>query len=148
MVADWTFNGNKILSHDDLHPDCTDIVYVITYCNQRMYIGKKAVRAIRRKPPLKGYKRNRRIMTNLPFVNYQGSHEHAKVLVAVKKEIIYQCSKRKASTYLEAELLFRSEAIFLDKFINENISGTFFKNSLQGLIRDANEQNSYFGKTL
>ena len=130
----WEFNGNPVNSHDDLHPECTDFVYIITYSNQRMYIGKKAVRAIRRKPPLKGYKRNRRIMTNLPFVNYQGSHDKAKEYVAVKKEIVYQCSKRKAATYLEAELLFKHEAIFLDKFVNENISGVFFSNSMDGLL--------------
>ena len=130
----WEFNGNPINSHDDLHPECSDFVYIITYSNQRMYIGKKAVRAIRRKPPLKGYKRNRRIMTNLPFVNYQGSHEKAKEYTVVKKEIIYQCSKRKAATYLEAELLFKHKAIFLHKFINENISGVFFSNSMDGLL--------------
>jgi len=132
----WIFHGNPIESHDDLHPDCTDFVYVIEYDNGRLYIGKKAVRAIRRKPPLKGKKRNRRIMTNLPFLNYQGSHEKAKELTAVNKEILFQCRSRKAATYLEMELLVENEAIFLDKFINENISGTFFKNSLDGLIRD------------
>lgn len=132
----WIFNGKEVESHDDLHPDCTDFVYVIEYNNYRLYIGKKAVRAIRRKPPLKGKKRNRRIMTNLPFLNYQGSHEEAKELTPVKKEILFQCRSRKAATYLEMELLVENEAIFLDKYINENISGTFFKNSLDGLIRD------------
>lgn len=130
----WIYNGTQIKSHDDLHPDCTDFVYVITYTNNRRYIGKKAVRAIRRKPPLKGYKRNRRIMTNLPFINYQGSHDQAKELTPAVKQIIYQCSKRKAATYLEMELLVKHEAIFLDRYINENISGTFFRNSLDGLI--------------
>jgi hypothetical protein len=49
----WIYNDEKIESHDDLHPDCTDIVYILYYSDGRMYIGKKAVRAIRRKPPLK-----------------------------------------------------------------------------------------------
>ena len=132
----WIFNGKEVNSHDDLHPDCTDFVYVIEYDNQRLYIGKKAVRAIRRKPPLKGKKRNRRIMTNLPFLNYQGSHEQAKEFTAVKKEILFQCRSRRTATYLEMELLVENEAIFLDKYINENIGGSYFKNSLDGLIRD------------
>ena len=130
----WMFNGGKILSHDNLHPECTDIVYVITYSNQLKYIGKKAVRAMRKYPPLKGKKRCRRKMKDLPFANYQGSHEKAKEMTAVTKQIIYQCSQRKTATYLEAQLLFKHEAIFSDKYINENISGTFFKNSLDGLI--------------
>ena len=137
--AVWTFNGCQILSHDDLHPDCTDIVYAITYNDNRVYIGKKAVRAMRKYPPLKGKKRCRRKMKNLPFVNYAGSHEQSQLLVPVTKQIIYQCRQRKAATYLEAELLFEHEAIFKDKYLNENISGTFFKNSLDGLIRNPNE---------
>lgn len=135
----WTFRDKPINSHDDLHPECTDIVYVVTYTNGRMYIGKKCVRSVRRKPPLKGYKRNRRIMTNHKFDNYQGSHAQAKELTAATKEIIFQCSSKKTATYLELELIVQHEAIFLDKFINENLSGTFFKNSLDGLIRDAND---------
>jgi len=131
----WTYKGESINSHDDLHPDCTDFVYVITYDDGRKYIGKKAVRAVRRKPPLKGYKRNRRIMTNLPFKNYQGSHEQAKDLTPVVKEILYQCSQRKAATYLETELLFEHCAVLRETYVNENIGGTFFSNSLDGLLK-------------
>lgn len=126
--------GREIEHHDDLHPDCTDIVYILYYSDGRMYIGKKAVRAIRRKPPLKGKKRNRRIMTNLPFLNYQGSFEGSKDITPVKKVILHQCSKRKASTYLEVELLFKYGAVFDDKYINNCISGTFYSNSLDGVI--------------
>jgi hypothetical protein len=74
-------------------------------------------------------------MTNLPFLKYQGSHEGAEELTAVKKEIMFQCCQRKAATYLEMELLVENEAIFHSKYINENIGGTFFNNSLDGLIR-------------
>jgi hypothetical protein len=132
----WTYHEKPIDSHDDLDPRCTDFVYVITYDDGRMYIGKKAIRAIRRKPPLKGKKRNRRIMTNLPFVNYQGSHDLAKELTPARKEIVFQCSQRKAATYLEIELIVEQRALFKDEFINENLSGTFFKSSLDGLILD------------
>jgi len=131
----WKYRGKWINSHDDLNPECTDFVYVITYDDGRYYIGKKAVRAIRKKPPLKGYKRSRRIMTNLPFINYQGSHEKVKELTPVAKTIIHQCSKRKAATYLEMEILVRQRAIFRDSYINENIGGKFFRNSLDGLIK-------------
>jgi len=130
----WTYKGDPVNSHDDLLDDCTDFVYCIRYDDGRRYIGKKAVRSIRRKPPLKGYKRNRRIMTNLPFVNYQGSHEEAKDLTPVSKKILFQCSQRKCATYLEMELLVENRCIFRESYINENIGGTFFKNSLDGLL--------------
>lgn len=132
----WLYNGGLVRSHDDLHTDCTDFVYLISYEGGERYIGKKAVRAIRRKPPLKGYKRNRRIMTNLPFVKYKGSHERAKDLVPIKKEILYQCSQRKAATYMEMKLLVEHRAIFHPAFLNENIGGKFFSNSLDGLLYD------------
>jgi len=133
----WIFHGNPIESHDDLHPDCTYFVYVITYDNAKRYIGKKCVRSIRRKPPLKGKKRNRRIMTNHKFDNYQGSFEDASEMRAIHKEILYQCSSSKAATYMEIAELVDTDAIFRKSYINENISGTFFKNSLDGWIRDA-----------
>lgn len=130
----WLYKDRIIDSHEDLFPECTDFVYVITYDNGRKYIGKKAIRAIRRKPPLKGKKRNRRIMTDLPFKNYQGSHAEAKTYKPIKKEILFQCSGRKTATYLEMTLLVHFNAIFEKQFINENIGGTFFSNSLDGLL--------------
>lgn len=132
----WKYRGKKIESHDDLHPECTDIVYVIKFTNGKYYIGKKCVRGIRRKPPLKGKKRNRRVMTNIPFVKYQGSSEDVKELTPADKNILYQCKSKKAATYLEAMLLFEHDAVLKDEYLNSNISGTFYSNSLEGLIRD------------
>lgn len=132
----WIYKGGAVLSHDDLHPDCTDFVYQITYTTGERYIGKKAVRSMRKYPPLKGKKRCRRKLKNLPFLNYQGSHDRAKELQPAKKEILYQCSKRKAATYMEMSLLVQYRAIFHPGYINENIGGTFFRNSLDGLIHD------------
>jgi hypothetical protein len=129
----WTYEGNPIDSHDDLFPNCTDFVYLITYNNGQKYIGKKAVRSFRTKPPLAGKKRKRKVFTKLPFVKYEGSH--GKIGLSVKsKEILYQCSMRKAATYIETALLFEHDAIFKDEYVNENISGTFFNNDLRGLI--------------
>lgn len=132
----WTYKGKEINGHADLHPECTDFVYMIKYDDGRFYIGKKAVRAVRKYPPLKGYKRCRRKMKNLPFVKYQGSHELAADLVPVEKEIMYQCSQRKAATYMEMHMLVEHNAIFRENYLNENISGVFFRNSLDGLIID------------
>lgn len=131
-MLNWTYNGREVLSHNDLFDECTDIVYQIWYDANLCYIGKKAVRAIRKKPPLKGYKRNRRIMTNLPFVNYEGSHDTD--LVPVRKEIIYQCSSRKTSTYMEALMLFEKNALGSPRYLNDNILGKFFPKDLNGLI--------------
>ena len=136
-MCEWTYIGVPVRSHDDLLEGCTDIVYQIHFTNGTTYIGKKAVRSVRKRPPLKGYKRNRRILVNLPFENYIGSfegHKDIKPEQIASKTILYQCSSRKASTYLEIETLFKTRALFKDSYINDNISGKFFKNSLDGLL--------------
>ena len=135
----WTFEDKEVKSHEDLHPDCTDFVYLITYEDGRKYIGKKRVRSIRRKKPTKAQlavRKNyaRKEMTNLPFVNYEGSHD-VTGLVVKTKEILYQCSTAKAATYLESALLFEHDAIFRDDFVNKSIGGVYFDNDLNGLIK-------------
>lgn len=129
----WTYRGNPVNSHDDLLPECTDFVYMITYADGRKYIGKKAVRSMHRKPPLKGKKRVRYLPVNLKFVDYEGSHE-LEVAEIVSKEILYQCSSRKSSTYVEAALLFEYDAIFNPLFLNENIFGKFYPRDADGIL--------------
>ena len=51
-----------------------------------------------------------------------------------EKEILYQCSSKKAATYLESGLLFHYDAIFDPDYLNKNIGGTLFENSLDGLL--------------
>ncbi|MEE8598461.1 MAG: hypothetical protein V3S69_02920 [Dehalococcoidales bacterium] len=136
----WIYKDKEIHSHDDLEPKCTDFVYVLSYDNDKYYIGKKAVRAMRKRPPLKGYKRNRRLLINLPFIDYEGSHDQTEELTVVRKEILYQCTSRKTTTYIEMALLIEYHAIFRDDYINENIGGTFFRNSLDGLLPEDKEE--------
>lgn len=135
----WIYEDKEVKSHEDLHPDCTDFVYQITYEDGRKYIGKKRVRSIRRKKPTKAQlaiRKNyaRKEMTNLPFLKYEGSHD-IEGLVITKKEILYQCSTAKAATYIESALLFELDAIFTDEYLNKNIAGVHFDNDLNGLIK-------------
>ena len=130
----WTYKNKVVRGHEDLLPGCTDIVYLIIFRGGFKYIGKKTVAAMRKRPPLKGKKRARRVFTKLPFKNYRGSMEEADHLEIEEKEILYQCKTKKAATYLEAALLFHHDAIFDPAYLNKNISGTFFEGSLDGLL--------------
>jgi hypothetical protein len=132
----WVYKGAQVNGHDDLRPGCTDFVYIIHYVGGKKYIGKKTVRSVRKKPPLAGKKRSRRIMTDLPFVKYEGSPMGSCSLQIDRKEILYQCRGKKAATYLEAALLFYYDAIFNPEYLNENIIGKFYDNDLNGLIED------------
>jgi len=134
MEIYWTYKGTIIKDHSDLLDDCTNFVYIIKYTNGQKYIGKKCVKSVRKKPPLKGKKRCRRILTNLPFVEYTGSSDLTNELVVLSKEILYQCSNKRAATYLETSLLFKHDVLFDDTYVNANISGKMFGNSLDGLL--------------
>ena len=135
----WIYQGKEILTHDDLLPGCTDFVYMIQYANGQRYIGKKNVMSVRRLKPTKKQlkiRKNyvRKELVKHKFVDYIGSHEVPTDLIIECKEILYQCSTKKAATYLEAALMFHHDAIFDPCYLNENISGTFFNNSLDGLL--------------
>lgn len=134
----WVYKERKIESHDDLLPECTDIVYLITYTDGRKYLGKRAVRSVRRLKPTKAQlkvRKNyaRKELVNIPFTKYEGSHGIEGLEIA-EKEILYQCSTRKSSTYIESALLFEYDAIFDPTFLNKNIGGTFFDSDLKGLL--------------
>ncbi len=132
----WVYKNKPIATHEDLLPECTDFVYILKYTNGQKYIGKKTIRSKRKKPPLKGKKRCRRIMTNLPFAKYEGSHGKKLGLEIETKEILYQCSTKKAATFIEAALLFSNDALTDSTFINENISGKYFSTDLAGLLEE------------
>jgi hypothetical protein len=142
----WTYKGEEIKSHLDLHPDCTDFVYELTFTDGTKYIGKKTVRSVRRLKPTKeqlAKRKNavRKELKNLPFVKYVGSSSENTDKVLSKKEILYQSSNKKTASYLEVVLLILNDAIFNDKFTNKNISGTYFDNSLDGLLDQNGEDD-------
>ncbi len=74
------------------------------------------------------------VVTDKPFMGYEGSSKETEGYVIARKDIIYQCAGKKTATYLEAMLLFNENAIFDDQYLNSNILGTMFDNSLDDLI--------------
>jgi hypothetical protein len=138
----WLFNNYEVKSHADLLPECSSIVYIINYVDGRHYYGKKIVRSIRKRPPLAGKKRSRRVLVDIPFVNYKGSHELAESLEIKSKVILYQCSTKTAATYLETALLIYNASLFNDECLNSNIGGKFFDNALDGLL-ESNSEETY-----
>lgn len=136
----WIYKDDFITSHKDLHPDCTHIVYCLTFEDGMKYIGYKTVRSERRLKPTKeqlsirkNYKRVE--IKDLPFIKYVGSSSENKDKVLKSKEILYQTSNKRTATYIEAKLLFKYGAIESDKiFTNKNIAGRYFDNCMDGLL--------------
>ncbi len=141
----WFYQDQVVLSHDDLLPDCTDFVYELIFTDGTKYIGKKCVRSIRRIKPTKAQlaiRKNyvRKELKDSPFVKYEGSSEENKDKILLGKEILYQCSNKKTASYIEMSLLVINEVLFNDKYNNKNISGTYFDNSLDGLLGQKEEE--------
>ena len=80
------------------------------------------------------------VFTDKPFVKYEGSCKEVGDRVICRKDIIYQCSNKKTATYLEAMLLFNENALFDDQYLNSNILGSLYDNSLDGLIEHTKEK--------
>ena len=138
-LPEWQWCGHTIASHSDLPENVTDFVYLITFTSGHKYIGKKTVRAMRRLPPKKAQlalRKNfvRRELVNVPFLKYQGSTEHALGLEVASRTILYLCSTKKSATYLETALLFRTDAVLRNDYVNRNISGRFFADDLDGIV--------------
>jgi hypothetical protein len=135
----WIYEGTEITSHKDLHPDCTEFIYQITYVDGRKYLGKKKVRSIRKLKPTKkqlAIRKNyvRKELVDLPFLEYEGSHKVEDCPEIQIKEILYQCSNSRTGTYIEAAMLFGEGVLFDDTYLNTNILGKYFDNALDGLI--------------
>lgn len=136
----WTYNNKDIKSHLDLHEDCTDIVYMLTFVSGNKYIGKKTVRSIRRLKPTKkqlAIRKNyvRKELVNLPFMDYEGSSSENEGETLLYKEILFQCSDKRTATYLEAKMLFTSNALESDEYNNANILGKFYRSGISGIIQ-------------
>jgi len=135
----WEYKTKIISSHADLLSECSDFVYCIYYKSGKKYIGKKTCRSMRRLKPTKkqleirkNYKRIE--FKDIPFINYVGSSKETENEVVERKEILHQCSSKKTATYIEAAILFEENALFDDSYLNKNISGVFFDNSLDGWL--------------
>lgn len=135
----WKYNNKEIKSHDDLPKEATDIVYLITYDDGKKYLGKKTIRANRRLQPTKAQlairKNYKRVeLKDMPFTKYNGSSKLTVGKTIISKEILFLCSNKRSSGYLETRELMSRRAIETDEYVNANINGKYFDNSLDGLI--------------
>lgn len=133
----WTdINGHLIQNIEQDMPEGTvGFVYKITSVdNEWSYIGKKSLYSYRTLPPLKGYKRNRKVTKESDWKNYYSSNKLVKEYVkvngeeSVRRTILQFCSSKKLLTYYENKYLYCSEAIEPHtSYINDNISGKMFR---------------------
>ena len=124
----WLFKNTEVNNISDIPEGVVGFVYLIS--NEKTgewYVGKKSLYSTRSLPPLKGYKRKRKVTKQSDWINYQSSSQKVKEWFSPKKYILKYCYSQKEMTYQEIKALMCSDALEDSKCLNENISGKFFK---------------------
>jgi len=106
-------------------------IYRINYTDGTVYFGKKNFTIQRTLPPLKGYKRKRKILKESNWKKYEGSSDWGKYKVVQSKTILKVFKTKGGLTYGEVELLVRERVLFRLDCLNFNISGRFYKRNIE-----------------
>lgn len=136
----WTYQGRPITEISDMPEGTIGFIYKITnHQTGEYYIGKKSLYAKRTLPPLKGYKRKRKVIKESKWKDYRSSntkvqlwfHEaEANMNDSLELKILTFCSTPKSLTYYEVEELFHHRVLQDELSLNDNILGKFFRKDL------------------
>ena len=131
---DWVYNEKEVKSIDDLPNDCIGFIYKISNTKtNEYYIGKKNIYQRRTLPPLKGYKRKRKVIKESKWQSYRSSNDEVKSWNEenIKLEILRFCKSKKSLTYYELQEQFSHDVLLDPLSKNDNLLGKFFRNDLE-----------------
>jgi len=97
------------------------------------YIGKKNIYQRRTLPPLKGYKRKRKVIKESKWQSYRSSNDEVKSWNEenIKLEILRFCKSKKSLTYYELQEQFSHDVLSDPLSKNDNLLGKFFRKDLE-----------------
>lgn len=130
----WIYKGKEVKSVEDLPPDTVGFVYEITNNKtQERYIGKKILKHKKTLPPLKGKKRRRVTFKESDWKKYRGSSDTTKqwLIEDCTRVILEVCKNKTMMAYYETKYQFIKNVLEVDNYINENIGGKFYKESIK-----------------
>lgn len=145
----WTYNGRSITEISDMPEGTIGFIYKITNGETgQYYIGKKSLYSHRTLPPLKGYKRKRKVIKESKWVDYRSSNPSVQLWfhsneMALEQEprgeindtlelkILRFCKTKKALTYYELQEQFAHDVLGDDLSLNDNLLGKFFRKDLE-----------------
>lgn len=133
----WLYNNEVIKGIEQIPQNAFGFIYQSTYIpTNEKYLGKKVLYFNKTLPPLKGFKRKRKVVKESDWLTYYGSHEKIKILLKenkhnnFKREILEFAFNKKHLTYLETKYLFCNNVLENEEYINDNILGKFFRKDL------------------
>jgi len=130
----WIYKEKVISEISEMPEGTIGFIYRITHnITGQYYIGKKSLYSHRTLAPLKGYKRNRKVVKEMKWQDYCSSNDIVKTWTnePITKEILRFCQSKKALTYYELQEQFANNVLADEKSLNENLMGKFFKRDLE-----------------
>ena len=127
----WIYKNKQVESISQIPDNAIGFVYIIINNETtEWYVGKKNLYSYRTLPPLKGYKRKRKVTKESNWLSYQSSNSTVKEWISPMKEIIEWCYTKKQLTYREMQAIMCMSGLEDEKCLNDNILGKFFKSDL------------------
>ena len=133
----WLFDDIKITSMDGIPDGAIGFVYMLVHSSGKKYIGKKHLESNKTLPPLKGKKRNRKVVKESDWIKYYGSNTEIKQMIKEGKSdefiryILEFAYGKKHLTYLETKYLFKYEVLeHPDLYWNDTIGGRFYRKDI------------------
>jgi len=149
LTMGWTYNGKSITEISDMPEGTIGFIYKITNgLTGQYYIGKKSLYSHRTLPPLKGYKRKRKVVKESKWQDYRSSNpsvqlwfkENEFALLEDRRsdindtlnlQILRFCKSKKALTYYELQEQFSNNVLADELSLNDNLLGKFFRKDLE-----------------
>lgn len=149
LTMGWTYNGRSITEISDMPEGTIGFIYKITNGETgQYYIGKKSLYSYRTLPPLKGYKRKRKVIKESKWIDYRSSNPSVQLWfhsndMALEQEprgeindtlelkILRFCKTKKALTYYELQEQFSHNVLADELSLNDNLLGKFFRKDLE-----------------
>lgn len=133
----WLYKEEVIDSIEKMPKNTFGFIYEVCYIpTNEKYLGKKVLQFNKKLPPLKGFKRKRKVVVESDWQTYYGSHQKIKNLLKegkqdnFKRTILEFAFNKKNLTYLETKYLFSNHVLENTEYINDNILGKFFRKDL------------------
>jgi hypothetical protein len=133
----WLYKEEVIDSIEKMPKNTFGFIYEVCYIpTNEKYLGKKVLQFNKKLPPLKGFKRKRKVVVESDWQTYYGSHQKIKNILKegkqdnFKRTILEFAFNKKHLTYLETKYLFSNHVLENTEYINDNILGKFFRKDL------------------
>ncbi len=149
LTMSWTYQGRPITEISDMPEGTIGFIYkIINHQTGEYYIGKKSLYSHRTLPPLKGYKRKRKVVKESKWIDYRSSNTQVqlwfhetesarlegnqdKINDSLELRILKFCKTKKALTYYELQEQFSHNVLADELSLNDNLLGKFFRKDLE-----------------